>query len=104
MQAPHTAMAKTPTLSRFRAQEASTDATAAVKNRAISAQATQPTAVTEDSRSFPVSQSVAVYELQGDAYQLSSLERVRVGYTLTGYYDRSVADGGQIRVVIARSR
>ena len=62
------------------------------------------TAVTEDSRSFPVSQSVAVYELQGDAYQLSSLERVRVGYTLTGYYDRSVADGGQIRVVIARSR
>ena len=61
------------------------------------------TAVSQDGRSFPVSQSVAVYELQGSAYRLSSLERVRTGYTLTGYYDKSVADGGQIRVVVARS-
>lgn len=62
------------------------------------------TAVSEEGRSFPVSQSVAVYELQDGTYRLSSLERVRFGYVLTGYYDRSVADGGQIRVVVARTR
>ena len=62
------------------------------------------TAVTKDNESFPVSDGVAVYELENGDYRLSSLERVRSGYTLTGYYDRAVADGGCIRVIVARAQ
>ena len=60
------------------------------------------TAVTKDNESFPVSDGVAVYELENGDYRLSSLERVRSGYALTGYYDKAVSDGGRIRVIVAR--
>ena len=59
-------------------------------------------AVTTNNSTFPVWSSVAVYELENGGYRLSSLERVRVGYSLTGYYDKSVANGGCIRVIVAR--
>ncbi len=62
------------------------------------------TAMTQDNESFPLVDSVAVYELENGEYHFSSLERVRVGYTLTGYYDRSVADGGRIRVIVAKAK
>ena len=45
---------------------------------------------------------MSVYELENNTYRISSLERVRSGYTLTGYYDKAVADGGRIRVIVAR--
>ena len=60
------------------------------------------TAITNNNDSFPVWTNVAVYELENNSYRLSSLERVRTGYTLTGYYDKSIADGGCIRVIVAR--
>ena len=60
------------------------------------------TAVTKDNESFPVADGVAVYELENGDYRLSSLERVRSGYTLMGYYDKAVSDGGRIRVIVAR--
>ena len=62
------------------------------------------TAVATDNTSFPVWSSVAVYELSGNDYRLSSLERVRTGYTLTGYYDKSISDGGCIRVIVAKEQ
>ncbi len=61
------------------------------------------TAVTQNNASFPVADGVAVYELSDGDYRLSSLERVRTGYDLTGYYDKSVSDGGRIRVVVAKA-
>ncbi len=45
-----------------------------------------------------------VYEQVGDTFTLSSAQRVRTGYTLTGYYDAKAADGGRIRVIIARAK
>lgn len=60
------------------------------------------TAITNNNDSFPVWTNVAVYELENNSYRLSSLERVRTGYTLTGYYDKSIADGGCIRIIVAR--
>ena len=60
------------------------------------------TAVTGSNESFPVSDGVAVYELENGTYRLSSLERVRAGYSLMGYYDKAVSDGGRIRVIVAR--
>lgn len=60
------------------------------------------TAVTEGGAAWPVWDNAAVYELENGAYRLSSLERVRTGYTLTGYYDAAVADGGRIRVIVAK--
>ena len=62
------------------------------------------TAVATDNTSFPVWSSVAVYALNGNDYRLSSLERVRTGYTLTGYYDKSISDGGCIRVIVAKEQ
>lgn len=62
------------------------------------------TAVTQGNDSFPVSDAVAVYELENNAYRLSSLERVRTGYTLTGYYDELASEGGRIRVILAKKR
>ncbi len=59
-------------------------------------------AVTQSNTTFPVWDSVAVYELENGTYRLSSLERIRTGYTLTGYYDKAVSDGGCIRVIVAR--
>lgn len=60
------------------------------------------TAVTGSNESFPVSDGVAVYELENGTYRLSSLERVRASYSLMGYYDKAVSDGGRIRVIVAR--
>ena len=60
------------------------------------------TAVTQEGQSIPVSDSVAVYELENSTYRLSSLERVRGGYALTGYYDKPAAQGGRVRVVVAK--
>lgn len=62
------------------------------------------TAVTSDNTSFPVWSSVAVYELSDNTYRLSSLERVRTGYALTGYYDKSISNGGCIRVIVAKEQ
>lgn len=62
------------------------------------------TAVTDGSVSIPVAEAVTVYEQTGDVYQLSSLERVRTGYALTAYCDKLPAEGGRVRVVIARAQ
>ena len=60
------------------------------------------TAVSQDNTSYPVSHAAAVYVLEHSTYSLSSLERVRTGHTLTGYYDKAVDHGGCIRVIIAK--
>ncbi len=62
------------------------------------------TAVTQANASFPLADAVAVYELDNHEYRLSSVERVRTGYTLTGWYDRPAAQGGRIRVIIAKAQ
>jgi hypothetical protein len=62
------------------------------------------TAATQDNGAFPVWSGVAVYELENGTYRLSSLERVRTGYALTGYYDKAVSAGGCIRVIVARAQ
>jgi len=59
-------------------------------------------AVSADGKSFPVWENAAVYELEDNTYRLSSLERVRTGYALTGWYDKEPAEGGRIRVIVAK--
>ncbi|MEA4954586.1 MAG: S-layer homology domain-containing protein [Pseudoflavonifractor sp.] len=59
-------------------------------------------ATTKNNITFPMWDSVAVYELENNTYRISSLERVRSGYTLDGYYDKEVSEGGCIRVIVAR--
>ena len=60
-------------------------------------------AVGNDNREYTVSETVAVYEVVGGEYQLSSLARVTGGdYTLTGWYDKAESQGGCIRVIVAR--
>ena len=55
------------------------------------------------SRTYPLSDTVAVYELRGNTYYYSSLSLVSGGdYTLTGYYDKPADQGGCIRVIVAR--
>jgi hypothetical protein len=50
------------------------------------------------SRTYPLSDTVAVYELRGNTYYYSSLSLVSGGdYTLTGYYDKPADQGGCIR-------
>ena len=61
------------------------------------------TATTADNGTYPVADAVAVYELESGTYHLSSLERVKTGYTLTGYYDKPASQGGIIRVIVARA-
>lgn len=61
-------------------------------------------ATTKNNQTFPLSASVAVYEVRNGSYYLSSLERVRTGYTLTGYYDKTAEGGGRIRVILAREQ
>lgn len=61
-------------------------------------------AVTQDNRTFPVADAVAVYEQTDNTYRLSSLERIRTGYTLTGYYDQTADKGGRIRVIVAKEK
>lgn len=63
------------------------------------------TLTTKDNVSWPMWDGMAVYEQTGsNTYTLTSAERVRSGYTLTGYYDAKPADGGRIRVVIAKAK
>ena len=61
---------------------------------------------TASGAAYPLSEQVAVYELQnGNDYYYSSLDRVSDGsYTLTGYYDKDAAQGGCVRVIIARAK
>ena len=60
-------------------------------------------AVGTDNREYTLSEDVAVYVLSNNDYQLSTLSRVTGGeYTLTGWYDKTSANGGRIRVIIAR--
>ncbi len=59
-------------------------------------------AVSQDNETYPVWGTVAVYEIENSTYRPSSLERVRAGYSLTGYYDKSPSEGGCIRVIVAR--
>ena len=61
------------------------------------------TAVTEDNTHFPVAPAVAVYELDHNVFRASSLERIRSGYALTGYYDQAAQKGGCIRVIVAEA-
>ena len=52
---------------------------------------------------YTLSDQVAVYEQRGSSYYLSSLSRVTGGdHTLTGWYDKTDANGGRIRVIVAR--
>lgn len=62
------------------------------------------TVLTADNVSWPMWDGMAVYERVDNTFILSSAERVRSGYTLTGYYDAKPADGGRIRVVIAKAK
>lgn len=62
------------------------------------------TATGQDNRKYTISEDVQVYlaDTKGN-YTYSSLGRVTGGnYTLTGYYDKPEADGGRIRVILAR--
>ncbi len=55
------------------------------------------------SQTYPISEHVSVYEYRNGHYYVSSLSRVSGGaYTMNGYYDHPVKDGGQIRVILAR--
>lgn len=60
--------------------------------------------LTADNVSWPMWDGMAVYEQVGDTFTLTSAQRVRTGYTLTGYYDAKATDGGRIRVVIAKAK
>lgn len=53
------------------------------------------------STSYTLADNVAVYEVQGGDYYLSSLDRVRSGFSLTGWYDKTESSGGRIRVILA---
>lgn len=59
---------------------------------------------TEAGSTLPVWESAVVYERVRGDYLLSSLERVRTGYTLTGYYDATPENGGRLRIIIAVSQ
>ena len=49
------------------------------------------------SQTYPISEHVSVYEYRNGHYYVSSLSRVSGGaYTLNGYYDHPVKDGGQM--------
>ncbi len=57
----------------------------------------------KDNQRYPLSDRVAVYELRGGSYYLSSLARVQDGgYTLTAWYDKPQAGGGRVRVIVAQ--
>lgn len=53
------------------------------------------------STSYTLADNVAVYEVQGGDYYLSSLDRVGSGFSLTGWYDKAESSGGRIRVILA---
>lgn len=55
------------------------------------------------SQKYTLSDNVLVYEYRSGTYYLSSLARVQDGeFTLTGWYDKTDANGGRIRVIVAR--
>lgn len=55
------------------------------------------------SRSYTLSDSLAVYEYRNGAYYQSTLARVQGGdFTLTGWYDKTDSAGGRLRVLVAR--
>jgi len=60
-------------------------------------------AIGENHTVFPLWDDVLVY-IQSDqrTYRLSDLDLVRTGYSLTGWYDKPVSEGGRIRVIIAK--
>jgi len=60
--------------------------------------------LTSGSKSYPISDTVQVYQHQGDGnYLLSNLERVQSqSLTLTAYYDQTASEGGQIRIIVAK--
>jgi len=51
--------------------------------------------------SYTLADDVAVYEVSGGDYYLSSLDRVASGYSLTAWYDKAEGSGGRIRVIVA---
>ncbi len=52
---------------------------------------------------YTLSDHLAVYEVRDGVYYLSSLARVRDGgFTLTGWYDKTDAAGGRLRVIVAK--
>ena len=56
-----------------------------------------------DQRRYTLSDQVLVYERQGGQYFLSTLTRAQEGdFTLTAWYDKPEAQGGRIRVIVAR--
>ena len=56
-----------------------------------------------DQRRYTLSDQVLVYERQGSQYFLSTLARAQEGdFTLTAWYDKPEAQGGRIRVIVAR--
>lgn len=61
------------------------------------------TVTTTDGETFPMWDQATVYVLENDSYRLSSLDRVRTGYSLTGYYDKAAIDGGRIRIIVAKA-
>lgn len=59
---------------------------------------------TAGNRDYTLSDSVAVYELRDGTYYLAALAHVTGGgYTLTGWYDKAEADGGRVRVIVAKA-
>ncbi|MEA4932507.1 MAG: S-layer homology domain-containing protein [Lawsonibacter sp.] len=55
------------------------------------------------SQKYTLSDHLAVYELRNGTYYLSSLARVQSSaFTLTGWYDKTDAAGGRLRVIVAR--
>jgi len=58
-------------------------------------------AQTEDGK-FELGNGVCVYVYKNGNYNLSSISAVNGGgYTLYGYYDKSISSGGRIRVIVA---
>ena len=54
-------------------------------------------------RQYAIWDDALVYEVRDGKYFLTSLALVSGGdYTLTGYYDKDQADGGRIRVILAK--
>lgn len=61
-------------------------------------------AQTEDGK-FELGSGVSVYVYKNSSYNLSSISAVNGGgYTLYGYYDRSISAGGRIRVILAYAK
>lgn len=64
------------------------------------------TSAVSGNRSLPVSGKLRVFTYADGEYFATELARVSDSekYSLTGYYDKEPADGGQIRVIIAKAK